>query len=61
MAPTHLEIKFQSLGHYRGIELLSTMLKGKLVFLAWLDKFYSSDNPATLYELIDAWWKLRAN
>lgn len=61
MAPTHLEIKFQSLGHYRGIEILSTMLKGKLVFVAWMDKFYSSDQVNVLHQLIDAWWKVRAN
>lgn len=55
------EIKFQSVGYYRGIEMLCSMMSGKLVFVAWMDKFYSSDNPAALYEVIDLWWKLRRN
>lgn len=61
MAKSSLTIRFQSLGHYRGVELLASMMGGRLVFMAWMDKFYSSENPAALYEVVDAWWKLRMN
>lgn len=61
MAKSSVNIKYQSIGHYRGVEVLSTMVSGKVVFIVWLDKFYSSQNPAALYELIDIWWNLRRN
>lgn len=61
MAKSDLVIRFHSVGHYRGVELLSTVMNKKIVFVAWMEKFYSSENPAALYELIDAWWTLRAN
>lgn len=54
-------IKFRSLGHYRGIELICTIVDAKLVFLAWMDKFYQASDPEVLYQLIDAWWMVRRN
>ncbi len=53
--------KFQTVGSYQGIDIFVTMKRGKIVFVAWMDKFYESRSVETIYTLIDEWWKLRRN
>lgn len=54
-------ISYLSIGHYRGIEILSTVKGGQILFVAWMERFYSSTSTDALYTLIDLWWKLRSN
>ena len=61
MANTTSPIQYQSVGHYRGIKLLMVNAAGKRLFVAWMDKFYSSEVVDPLFELIDQWWTLRQN
>lgn len=62
MAKSVHEIKYQSVGSYRGVDMF-LIFKGIAtpVFVIWLDKFYSSTNAVALYDMVDAWWRLRMN
>jgi len=61
MANTTSPIQYQSVGHYRGTELLMVNAAGKRLFVAWMDKFYQSEAVDPLFALIDQWWMLRQN
>ena len=55
------KIQFQNLGCYRGVEIYVTENQAP-VFICWLGgKYYSSPKTATIYDLIDNYWKVKAN
>lgn len=54
-------IKLQHVRFYRGVEILRAVTPVGSVYVAWMDKFYSSPQAEALRMLIDEWWMLRRN